>query len=92
MSYTGLQSLSVGEFKRLCGVSRETFGEMVEVLRPQLERQGKRGGQNKLSVEEQLLVALEYWREYRAPVSYCNSLEDYTKLQSVASFKKSKTF
>lgn len=66
MSYTDLQSLSVGEFKRLCGVSRETFGEMVEVLRPQLERQGKRGGQNKLSVEEQLLVALEYWREYRS--------------------------
>lgn len=66
MSYTDLQSLSTGEFKRLCGVSRETFGEMVEVLRPQLERQGKRGGQNKLSVEEQLLVALEYWREYRS--------------------------
>lgn len=66
LSYTDLQSLSVGEFKRLCGVSRETFGEMVEVLRPQLERQGKRGGQNKLSVEEQLLVALEYWREYRS--------------------------
>jgi len=24
------------------------------------------GGQNKLSVEDQLLVALEYWREYRS--------------------------
>ena len=47
MSYTDLQSLSVGEFKRLCGVSRETFGEMVEVLRPQLERLRERGGQNK---------------------------------------------
>lgn len=29
---------------------------MVEVLRPQLERQGRRGGQNKLSVEDQLLM------------------------------------
>ena len=66
MSYTDLQTLSAGEFKRLCGVSRETFDEMVEVLRPQLESQGKRGGQNKLSVEDQLLVALEYWREYRS--------------------------
>ena len=66
MLYQDLQSLSAGEFKRLCGVNRETFGEMVEVLRPQLERQGKRGGQNKLSVEDQLLVALEYWREYRS--------------------------
>ncbi|EKQ69908.1 hypothetical protein OsccyDRAFT_1526, partial [Leptolyngbyaceae cyanobacterium JSC-12] len=66
MSYTELQRLSTGEFKRLCGVSRETFSDMVEVLRPHLERQGKRGGQNKLRVEDQLLVALEYWREYRS--------------------------
>lgn len=66
MPYTELQRLSAGEFKRLCGVSRETFKQMVEVLRPHLERQGKRGGQNKLSVEDQLLVALEYWREYRS--------------------------
>ena len=41
---------------------------MVEVLRPYLERTGKRGGQNKLSVEDQLLVVLEYWRSaYDAP-------------------------
>ena len=39
---------------------------MVEVLRSNLERQGQRGGQNKLSVEDQLLVTLEYWREYRS--------------------------
>jgi Helix-turn-helix of DDE superfamily endonuclease len=66
MSYTELNNLSASEFKRLCGVSRTTFSEMVEVLRPQLERQGRRGGQNKLSVEDQLLIALEYWREYRS--------------------------
>ncbi len=39
---------------------------MVKVLRPHLERQGQRGGQNKLSTEDQLLVTLEYWREYRS--------------------------
>jgi hypothetical protein len=66
MPYTELQQLSAGEFKRLCGVSRETFAAMVAVLRPDLERQGRRGGQPKLSVEDQLLVALEYWREYRS--------------------------
>lgn len=65
MRYLELEHLRAKEFKRLCGVSRQTFGEMVEELRPHLERQGKRGGQNKLSVEDQLLVALEYWREYR---------------------------
>lgn len=63
MSYTDLQNLSTTQFKRLCGVSRDTFDDMVEVLRPDLERQGRRGGQNKLSVEDQLLVTLEYWRE-----------------------------
>ena len=66
MHYEELEQLSQEEFKRLCGVSRATFVEMLEVLRPQLERQGQRGGQNKLSVEDQLLVALEYWREYRS--------------------------
>jgi hypothetical protein len=65
MPYTEIQHLSATEFKRLCGVRGGTFNEMVEVLRPQLERQGRRGGQNKLSVEDQLLVTLEYWREYR---------------------------
>lgn len=66
MSYTDLNNLSASEFKRLCGVSGDTFSKMIEVLRPQLERSGQRGGQNKLSVEDQLLIALEYWREYRS--------------------------
>jgi len=66
MRYSELEHLSKPEFKRLCGVSRETFREMVEVLRPHLDRQGQRGGQAKLRVEDQLLVALEYWREYRS--------------------------
>jgi len=65
MGYQDLEHLSNGEFKRLCGVSRQTFSEMVAELRPHLDRRGRRGGQTKLSVEDQLLVALEYWREYR---------------------------
>lgn len=73
MAYTDIQHLSATEFKRLCGVRSETFKEMVEVLRPQLERQGQRGGQNKLSVEDQLLVTLEYWREYRTQFHIANS-------------------
>lgn len=66
MPYTDLQHLSAAEFKRLCGVSHGTFEEMVEALHTHLERQGRRGGQNKLSVEDQLLITLEYWREYRS--------------------------
>ncbi len=59
MRYNELERLSNPEFKRLCGVSRNTFNEMVEVLRPALERRGQRGGQAKLSVEDQLLVELD---------------------------------
>jgi len=53
MAYTELEQLSEGEFKRLCGVSRSTFAEMVGVLHPHMNRQGRRGGQAKLSVEDQ---------------------------------------
>ncbi len=53
MRYHQLHTLSETEFKRLCGVSRGTFSAMIAVLRPQLDRQGRRGGQNKLSVEDQ---------------------------------------
>lgn len=65
MTYDQLKHLKPSAFKRRCGVSLETFEQMVEVLRPNLDRRGKRGGQTKLSVEDQLLVVLEYWREYR---------------------------
>lgn len=65
MTYEQLKDLKPTEFKRWCGVHLETFARMVKVLRPHLERTGKRGGQPKLSVEDQLLIALEYWREYR---------------------------
>lgn len=65
MTYKQLSQLKPGAFKRRCGIQRETFEQMIALLRPDLDRTGKRGGQCKLSVEDQLLVVLEYWREYR---------------------------
>ncbi len=65
MTYEQFKSLKPSAFKRRCGVHRDTFEQMVDILRPHLDRRGKRGGQPKLSVEDQLLVVLEYWREYR---------------------------
>ena len=44
MANTDLQNLSAAEFKRLCGVSRNTFSEMVAVLRPNLGRLGRSRG------------------------------------------------
>ena len=60
-----LKNLKTEEFKRFCGVHLETFTRMVKELEPELERTGKRGGQPKLGVEDQLLITLEYWREDR---------------------------
>ena len=51
--------------KRLSGVKPALFQEMVEVLKHELPKPRQRGGQPKLSIENQLLIALEYWREYR---------------------------
>ena len=65
MTYEQLKTLNTEEFKRFCGVHIETFTRMVKELEPALKRTGKRGGQPKLSVEDQLLITLEYWREYR---------------------------
>lgn len=65
MNYDELQKLSPPAFKRICGVSHQTFKTMLDILNPHLERKGKRGGQNKLSVENQLIISLQYWREYR---------------------------
>ena len=65
MTYDRIKDLNPSEFKRLTGVRPETFQAMVEQLQPMLDRKSKRGGQAKLSVPDQLLIALEYLREYR---------------------------
>ena len=65
MRHEEVKALPPGEFKRLTGVKRETFEQMLAVLR-QSERQKKRAGRpSKLSLADQLLLTLMYWREYR---------------------------
>lgn len=65
MTYEQIRNLRDKEFKRLCGVKPQLFEKMAEVLRQKVPGARKRGGQPKLSTEDQLLIALEYWREYR---------------------------
>lgn len=62
MTYEQLKHLKPNNFKPKSGVRYETFEQRVELLRPHLDRKGKRGGQCKLSVEDKLLLVLEYWR------------------------------
>ena len=64
MTYEQIKNLKEKEFKRLCGVKPVIFQEMVGILRQKLPSSKKRGAPPKLSTEDQLLIALEYWREY----------------------------
>ncbi|MEL6441397.1 MAG: transposase family protein [Cyanobacteria bacterium J06621_8] len=65
MTYEQIKNLSERQFKGFCGVKPQLFEEMIGILRQKVPESGKRGGQPKLSIEDQLLVAPEYWREYR---------------------------
>jgi hypothetical protein len=65
MTYEQIENLQEKEFKRLCGVKPKLFNEMVDILKQELAKPRQRGGQAKLIIEDQLLIALEYWREYR---------------------------
>jgi hypothetical protein len=65
MIYEQVKALKAEEFKRLCGVRAETFKEMVEVVREHSEQKKKPGRPSKLGSEDQVLLTLEYWREYR---------------------------
>jgi len=63
--YEKTKRLSEEKFKRLIGITRETFKEMVGVLSEALSVKHKRGGRPpKLDIEDMLLLALEYWRQY----------------------------
>jgi hypothetical protein len=54
------------EFRRLTGVKKTTFDRMLKVLISANKIKRNKGGRNsKLPLEDQLLMALEYLREYR---------------------------
>ena len=53
-------------FRRLTGVKKATFKEMLAVLEAAaVEKKASGGRPSKLTVQGQLLMMLEYWREYR---------------------------
>ena len=64
--YKKIKKLEATEFRRLTGVKPETFLEMVSILQQEESIRISRGGKfHRLSIEDRLLVALEYLREYR---------------------------
>ncbi len=72
------------QFKRLTGVTRETFSEMVSVYKEHLAVKaasaGIGGRKPKLTPEERTLILLGYYREYR---TYMHISLDYGVSESV---------
>jgi len=66
MKYEILKGYKDELFRRITGVEKTTFEKMAEILNAaEAIRRSKGGPKPSLSVEEMLLAALEYWREYR---------------------------
>ena len=82
MKYDQIEEFSDEQFRRLTGVKRSTFKKMIEILR-EADQKKKLQGQlkSRLSIEDQLLMALEYIREYR---TYFHIATSYGVSESVA--------
>lgn len=65
MTYAKLKEVSSEAFRRYSGVKHKTFAAMLEVLEQAEGQKKKVGRPSKLRLEEQLLLTLTYWREYR---------------------------
>lgn len=67
MNYESSKPLTDARFKRLVGVQRTTFEEMLAVvLKTAYQRKHAKGGRTpKLSLEDLLMATLQYMREYR---------------------------
>ena len=66
MKFEQIKEESRELFRRLTGIKRSTFDVMVTLLKEaELLLKSQGGKPNKLSIENRLLMALEYLREYR---------------------------
>ena len=65
MEYSKARTLSANRFKRLTGVQKRTFKQMVELVKNEEKKKKKPGCPCKLRIEDQVLMTLQYLREYR---------------------------
>jgi len=66
MKFETVKNLDDEKFRRLTGVKRPTFNKMVDILEQSIKnRKVNSGRKKKLSLENSLLMTLEYIREYR---------------------------
>ena len=70
MKLENLEKTSNKQFRRITGVKRSTFDEMVVIVQEAHVKKHSRGGRpNNLTVPNMILMALEYLREYRTYAS-----------------------
>jgi len=82
MKYNQIKDLHEESFRRLTGVKRKTFEKMLEILREADRKKKAAGGRkNSVSIENRLLMALEYMREYR---TYFHIAKSYAVSESTA--------
>lgn len=66
MKYDQIKNLENEQFRRLTGIKRTTFDKIIGILSEADSKKKSKGGRkNKLSIYDQLLITLEYLREYR---------------------------
>ena len=66
MKFDTINNLKDDKFRRLTGVKRTTFNKMTLILQDAYKiKKAKGGRKSKLSIENMLLMTLEYLREYR---------------------------
>jgi hypothetical protein len=82
MRYKTINTLKEESFRRLTGVKLTTFNKMSTILRKANKAKKRKGGRNnKLCIEDMLLMALEYLREYR---TYFHISQSYGVSESTA--------
>ena len=82
MKFEKAKDLDNEKFRRLTGVKRSTFDQMILILSGEHKTKKSRGGRsNKLKIEDMLLMTLEYLREYR---TYFHISQSYNVSESTA--------
>ena len=82
MRFEKIKDITLENFRRLTGVKRRTFDKMADILDESIKkRKVNSGRKKKLSIEDCLLMALEYLREYR---TYFHIGQNYGVSESTA--------
>lgn len=99
MKFELIKNFQDKQFRRITGVKRSTFDKMTElVIEAEKIKKAKGGRPNNLSVENRVLMTLEYLREYRTyahiaasyGLSESNTFENISWIENV--LVKSKEF